>query len=209
MHLYSVIDTERANLESAQGVERAALQEREQEITQQLSQTAQDIQARQQDLAADQVSQQLDLQEDQNVLAADQVNVQRDLAQNQQDLAVDQLNQAAVAQSNEQQLARRGQNVQRDLGLRSLFMGRSPLEQSLAVHNIDNTLQMNRTAAANNARFQRSGLEQQRFANEQATESPMGAVMSGLGAIGGSFLGGASGVLGRRAGGILGNKLFG
>ena len=136
------------------------------------------------------------------------INASNALTERQQDLGVDELNRNAILQSNQQQLEFRGQNMNRELGLRNLFMSRSPLSQALDIYNVGNTLSMNRTAAQNQAQFQRSGLEQQKFAEEQRHSGPLGAVMKGVGAIGGQFLGGIANRAGQVGGTLLGNKII-
>jgi len=136
------------------------------------------LQIRQQDLGVEELDQQR---------ARAIQNAQ--LAQRQQDIALEGLKQDQGKTERQSELAKR------ELTL-NMLVNRDPSKMGLNFIANNNTNSINAIGATNNAMYQKqsnelqaSGLEQQRFANEQAAQSdPFGTILStGLGAFAGDF----------------------
>lgn len=191
--------------QEAGNLTKLGISERQQEIEAQLAKNQQDIQARQQEIAADEASQRLDLEQSAQVLHADQLNQNAAGLDQQLNFAAQQSNQQALLQQNQERLQRRGQDMSREVNLRGLIYGRSPLMESLQEFDTVNAAHLNRNAAQNNARFSQSALEQQRHAN--ARPSGFSNLLRGAATIGGMALGNAiaPGFGGVMMGGTAGN----
>lgn len=203
--------------QEAGNITKLGVAERQQEIEAELASTQADIQGRAQEIAADQASEQLDLQEGAQQLHAQELNQNAALMNNQMDLAVGQANQNAVMQQNQERLTRRGQDQSREVNLRGMLYARSPLMQALQEFDTVNNAHLQRNAAENNAKFTRSSLQQQRFANARPSgfsNFAKGALSIGGMALGGGLIPGVSalggdalmgGLIGSKAGGLAGD----
>jgi hypothetical protein len=177
-------------IQQSETLTKMGMAEREQDISQELAQSQFSLQEAHSSLQAQQINQSLSADKASRNLQVDIQNQQLNLAQRQQEIAIDESNRNAPLQQNEQYLNQREQNFGRETNLRSILSGNANnyLASGLDQFNATNNVNINRTAAMNNAIGMQNQQQLEHWKVSNAQSSPLSNVLKAGAAIGGAAL---------------------